>query len=490
MDPSPRALLRIVLPRIPLVFRTALFNALSLSKASSKQDLITEITVAFLRSIMRARRPMRVLQKISTKDPGIKGPTLVAKVTIPSPDDGDHLNDAIKRAIQELGDGSESYTVPSIEAVEAEWIGYKTGVSAKEPRPNLSEPEQYENLMQNVSSSVTTLYFHGGAYFLMDPVTYRDFVSRLAQLTGGRGYSVRYRLAPQHPFPAQLLDGLIAYLSLISPPPGMSHEAVPPRNIVFAGDSAGGNLALALLQLLLTLQRIGMDSIRFHGVDVPIQLPADVAVISPWVDIARSLPSLNTNAHLDYLDPPSATGLSKTEPIPDDLWPASPPRADIFCNASMMVHPLASPLAAAPELWKGMPPIFICLGNESLEDEISVLARRMHQGGGVVDFVLYEGLPHAFPMVFPRSIMGKDCWRRCGEFCSGVVQGLGPSSSRASWAQAFSKPLQFQEVEMKQVSKLSDHEVAEAMKRMQNHAMEREKEALKRWNEQKSKAKL
>jgi acetyl esterase/lipase len=470
--------------------KTALLNALSLSPNSSKQDLQTELTVIIIRSIITIRRSMSYLQHISRKDPGIKGPVSIAKVTIPAPLDENGPRDAIVRAIKELGDGTETYTLPDVEAVNAEWTGYRKGVLKNEPRPDVTEEDQYKILMSTVTSKTAILYFHGGAYFLMSSASHRDPVSRLAKLTGGRGFSVDYRLAPQNPFPAQLLDGLIAYLYLLSPPPGSLHEQVSAKHIVFAGDSAGANLCVAMLQLLLTLQRIGMKTIRFHGVDVPVELPAGIAPNSCWADICRSLPSINANASLDYLDPPSAVGIAKADPIPDDLWPAKPPRAEIFCNASMMAHPLASPLAAKPEHWKGMSPAWLCLGNEGLEDEITVLARRMHAGGGMVDFVGYEGMPHCFAMVFPTSTKGKDCFERQGKFITNVTTGNAPTSSQAVWVKAFSNPLEAMPQKFDSLSKLSDEEVVEAMNRMQTHARRREEEGLKKWNEQQSRAKL
>ncbi|OAP63299.1 hypothetical protein AYL99_02526 [Fonsecaea erecta] len=490
MDLSPRALVRLLLPRLPLLIKTIVFNTLSLSPNSSKQDLTTEVVVVILRSIMSVRKPMGYLQHISTKDPGIKGPIRIAKVTIPPPLDEEGPRDAIVKAIKELGDGSETYTLPDVGGVEAEWTGYQKGVPAHEPRPDVSEDDHYRILMASVSTSTTILYFHGGAYFLMDPASHRVPVSRLARLTGGRGYSVRYRLAPQNPFPAQLLDGLVAYLSLLAPPKGLPHDPVPAKHIVFAGDSAGANLAVALLQLLLSLQRMAVSSIKFHGVDVPVEVPAGICLNSVWADISRSLPSINKNAHLDYLDPPTAEGVSKADPLPDNLWPARPPRANIFCNASMMTHPLVSPLAAGPELWKGMPPAWLCLGNEGLEDEITILARRMHQGGGVVDFVGYEGMPHCFAMVFPKNSKSRDCFERQANFCSDVVNGTSPTSSKFVWVKAFAKPSSIEELNPDQLSRLSDQEVTDAMKTMQNHARKREEEALMTWNAQQTRAKL
>jgi acetyl esterase/lipase len=490
MDISPGALIKLLVPRLPLLLTTAILNTLSLSPNSAKQDLQTEITVVILRSIFNVRKTMSYLQHISLRDPGVKGPLSIAKVTIPPPTDADGPRDAIVRAIKELGDGTETYNLPDVVSVQAEWTGYRKGVAKNEPRPDLPEEDQYRILMAGVSNKTTILYFHGGAYFLMDPCSHRQSVAHLARLTGGRGYSVRYRLAPQNPFPAQLLDALIAYLSLLSPPDGSFHEPVPAASIVFAGDSAGGNLAVALLQLLLTLRRMGLRTIKFHGVDVAIELPAGVALNSCWADLSRSMPSIHKNAQFDYLDPPTGEGISKTDPLPDGVWPARPPRAEIFCNASMLAHPLVSPLAAHPDLWKGMPPAWLCLGNEGLEDEITILARRMHQGGGAVRFVGYEGMPHCFAMIFPASPKGKDCYQRQADFMTDVVTGAGPASSEAVWVKAFSNPPDPKELDFEHLSKITDQEVSSAIERMRDHAWRREQEALKKWNEQQSRAKL
>ncbi|KAL2419230.1 hypothetical protein ABEF95_004757 [Exophiala dermatitidis] len=491
METSLRTLLRLLFPRLPLIVKTALLNALSLSKNSSKQGLKTEVAVVLLRDITSARRTIGFMQSYSSKGPPIKGPTVVAKVTVPPSQDGDGVRDVLCSAIKELGYGNEEYALPDIAAVEAEWTGYRNGVPPNAPRPDLPEPEQYKLLMKHVSSPVTILYFHGGAYYLMDPASVRVTTTRLAKLTGGRCYSVRYRLAPQHPFPAQLLDALVAYLYLLHPPSGSLHEPVPANNIVFSGESAGGNLAIALMQLLLTLQRMGISTIRFHGADVPVQLPAGIAVNSPWVDITRSLPSNIINAHYDYLEPLGHTGLSNTEPLPDEFWPTSPPRADIFCNASSMLHPLVSPVQAHPGSWKGMPPIWMCVGNETLEDEVEVLARRMAQGGGKVNFVGYEGMPHCFAMIFPTSPTGKDCFERWAQFCLEVVSGSSPSSgSTALWAKAKTNPIHFEEIDIQRLNNLTDQEVEKITSNMQKHFLQRENELVKKWTGQQATAKI
>lgn len=87
----------------------------------------------------------------------------ISKVVLPRPD-SDDVRDAVVRAIEGLKEGGEMYTLPEVKAVEAEWTGYRSGVNANAPELDISEEEKYENLMKEVKSDVTILYFHGGAY--------------------------------------------------------------------------------------------------------------------------------------------------------------------------------------------------------------------------------------------------------------------------------------------------------------------------------------
>ncbi len=125
---------------------------------------------------------------------------------------------------------------PDVLPVQAEWHGYRAAASSDAKLPAVSEAAKYQAMMKECKTATTVLYFHGGGYFLLDPASHRPTTKKLAKLTGGRCYSVRYRLAPQDPFPAALVDALSAYLTLLYPPPGAFHEPVRPEYIVFAGD--------------------------------------------------------------------------------------------------------------------------------------------------------------------------------------------------------------------------------------------------------------
>lgn len=480
-------------PRIPLIIKTVILNLLSWSPNSSKQTLVTEVAVTVLRSILSVKKPLSQVQRFGLRDPGIKGPKWIAKASIPIPDadESQELLDLLTGQIRELGTGDETYTLPTVDQVTGEWTGYRKGAASHTNRPDLpSEADHYKALEAETTSPLTILYFHGGAYFMMDPASHRDTTAHLAKLTGGKAFSVRYRLAPQNAFPAQLLDALISYLYLIAPPKDSFHSPISPSNIVFAGDSAGGNLALVLTQLILSLERTNRNTITFHGQSITLLPPAGISSSSPWCDIPRSLPSVTQNAQYDYLDPPSRTGLPRVEQIVDEIWPTSPPRAELFCNASMIHHPLVSPVICRPEHWKNAPPVFFAVGTEGLEDEICLTAKRIHQAGVPVQLVNYEGMPHCFAMIFKTSPAAKDCFNRWAKFCLDAVNHNITDTKTALVMKLFSNPLEFREVSWDEACRVSDEQAEKCFKEAEEEATKREAVEVKAWREQQTKAKL
>jgi acetyl esterase/lipase len=122
------------------------------------------------------------------------------------------------------------------------------------------------------------LYVHGGAYYFGSVNEHRYQIQRHARKLKARCLAPRYRLAPQFPFPCGLHDCLAAYLYLLG-----RHDHT---EIIVAGDSAGGGMALALLVVL-----------RDRG----LPLPAGGILLSPWVDLMHSFPSICGSAELDYI---------------------------------------------------------------------------------------------------------------------------------------------------------------------------------------------
>ena len=143
--------------------------------------------------------------------------------------------------------------------LKGEWIEMKSHLHAEQRDP-ASVPKR------------TLLYVHGGAYFFSSVATERYQIQRHARKLNCRAFAPRYRLAPQYPFPCAILDVLAAYLYLVD----SCH--IPPGEILISGDSSGGGLVLGLLCLLR---------------DVSLPLPAGAMLISPWVDLLHSFPSIN-----------------------------------------------------------------------------------------------------------------------------------------------------------------------------------------------------
>ena len=479
MDTSPLGLLRLSLPKVPLLLKSALYHTLWLSPTSTKVNLKVELIVAFIRSLLDSPTPNPISkqQAWSLKDPGIKGRLWVSKVTFPVPsgDRGEGVLALLTRAIDDLKTRpDQNYTVPTVLPVEAEWTGYRPNVHKDRERPCLSEHQHYENLMKETKSDVTILYFHGGVHYMMDPATHRQTCARLAQLTGGRCLNVRYRLAPQNPFPAALLDGLVYYLTLLYPPEGSYHKPVVASKIIFAGDSAGGNLAIALLQLLLQINRTASselpatpkNTIDFHGqpISLPLPLPGGIGCTSPWLDTSRCLPSISHNAKYDYLPPPLTAHRVATFPS-CDLWPTDPPRGDIYSELSMLTHPLVSPLAASS--WQGSPPVWLGLGEEMLADEIKHVASKLARQGTIVRLEQYEGQCHCFGQIFES--LGVVPARRMiwnwATFCQLAAKGA-VKESRGVWVKGKGCEEEV-EVDIKELSPFSDEDVRYAMRKAQ-----------------------
>ncbi|KAL1411376.1 hypothetical protein Q8F55_002332 [Vanrija albida] len=209
--------------------------------------------------------------------------------------------------------GVKWWQVRAGQGVEAEWIAmrseYKEAVELdhkkKSAKKSDKDDQDDDEFLPEMDRLRCLLYIHGGAYYWGSINTHRYSIWRYARKINGRCFAVNYRKAPQYPFPCAVQDCLAAWLYLVNPPPGAEHKPVDPKNIVIAGDSAGGGLVLALLQILRDVQ----------GLDVP----AGAALISPWSDLTHSFPSILQNTATDVVPPYSF--IHK----PSSLWPPPPP---------------------------------------------------------------------------------------------------------------------------------------------------------------------
>ncbi|PWI68866.1 hypothetical protein PCL_01251 [Purpureocillium lilacinum] len=439
-------ILKALLPKLPLILRTIVAHILNLSETAPYLDLRSALIVTVLRSFCEPNpsRPSSVssIQRLTVRDPGVKGRLWISTYASPPPPD-DGARDALSRAIAALKPPPSQVEPPVAEAlavppyapagVEAEWTGYRAGAAPDERPPRISERDKYREMMKECTHPATVLYLHGGGYYLCDPASHRPTTKKLAKITGGRCYSVRYRLAPGHAFPAALLDAFVSYLTLLYPPPDAYHEPVRPEHIVVSGDSAGGNLTLALLQLLLELRRQGQP-VMWHGSARDVPLPAAVACNSPWMDVTHSSPLFEgSDPHpFDYLPKPAIS--ARGQVVPCDVWPATPPRKFLYAADAAVAHPLVSPITARS--WAGAPPVYMCTGWELLGFEDRFFAKRLVADGVRVVFEDYEAMPHCFALILTKTPNARRCFDAWGAFVRRAVDGPDGIESSATGIRA------------------------------------------------------
>lgn len=224
------------------------------------------------------------------------------------------------------------------------------------------------------------LYLHGGGYFACSAESHRPITVAFAR-QGFRVLAPNYRLAPENQFPAAVDDSVSAYRGLLG-------EGYSPAQIVVAGDSAGGGLALALLLML-------------RSEHVP--LPAGAAVFSPWTDLAATGDSIRTNADRCAMFHGPDIGLSARYYLGD-----VDPR-----------NPLASPLYAD---LAGLPPLLIHVGaDEVLRDDSTRLAERAREAGVRVELKVWPVVPHAWQLAAHRIPEARESLSESAEFLRGLV---------------------------------------------------------------------
>ena len=204
----------------------------------------------------------------------------------------------------------------------------------------------------------TVLYFFGGGHTLGSPEEDIVITAPLAALAGVRVVAPRYPLAPEHPYPAALEVAETVYRALL--------PSVAPARLVVAGESAGGNLALALFQRA-----------RAEG----LSMPAALALLSPWADLDHC-----GDSHAANRDP----SLVSTDGDLDDL-------ARLYRGAHRSDDPLISPLHAD---FTGLPSTFMTTGTRDLLLSDAVrLDAAMRADGVDVTLRVWEGMWHVFELV-------------------------------------------------------------------------------------------
>jgi acetyl esterase/lipase len=238
----------------------------------------------------------------------------------------------------------------------------------------------------------TIMYCHGGGYYFCSPRTHRSIVFGLATRADAAVFSLDYRLAPEHRFPAALDDATAAYRQLIV-------DGIAPESIIIAGDSAGGGLALATLVALR---------------DAGDPMPAGGLLFSPWTDLAATGASIRTN---DALDPMfSGSAIERA--------------GKIYLGDTPATHPYASPVYADLH---GLPPLFIMAGStEVLLDDSRRVADNARAAGVDCELEVWNKMPHVWPIFAPFIPEGNRALDHAASFVRRVTSRAAQPSSAMS----------------------------------------------------------
>jgi monoterpene epsilon-lactone hydrolase len=225
------------------------------------------------------------------------------------------------------------------------------------------------------------LYFHGGV--VGDAFLAADLASQVGRRTRAKVISVDYRLAPEHPYPAAVDDALAAYEALL-------HNGTAPSDIAFAGESAGGGLAVATLV-----------NARDHG----LPLPAAAFVMSPYADLTLAGTTMETKREVDPLMSREALQSRVTD----------------YTAGQDAALGLISPIFAD---LSGLPPLIIQAGtHEVLLDDAVRLARQAATADVEVTLDITPGVPHVFQTFYPILDEATAALDRAGELLSAHLAG-------------------------------------------------------------------
>jgi monoterpene epsilon-lactone hydrolase len=227
------------------------------------------------------------------------------------------------------------------------------------------------------------LYFHGGVYVIGDAFLAADLASQVGRRTHAKVISVDYRLAPEHPYPAAVDDALAAYEALL-------HDGIAPSDIAFAGESAGGGLAIATLV-----------NARDHG----LPLPAAAYVMSPYADLTLAGTTIETRREVDPL-------------LNRELLQA---RVADYTSGEDAALGLISPVFAD---LSGLPPLIIQAGtHEVLLDDALRLAQQAATADVEVTLDITPGVPHVFQAYHGFLDEAAAALDRAGQFLSAHLEG-------------------------------------------------------------------
>jgi len=241
---------------------------------------------------------------------------------------------------------------------------------------------------------------HGGGFALGSAHSHRKLAGHLAKACGTAAFVVDFRRAPEHPYPAQVEDGLAVYEALL----GAGHR---PEDLTLVGDSAGANLAISM-------------TLRLAAEGRPA--PSGVVAISPWLNMENTGATIETNDATDFLI--TREGLQGNI----DRY---------LSGGASPTDPMVNPLYAD---YGGFPRLYVCASDaESLFDDAERLVGLARAAGVDVTYSIGRGQQHVYPLQAGRldaadeEIRAIARWYRAG-------RGRAGASSSPARASAVAEP--------------------------------------------------
>jgi len=233
------------------------------------------------------------------------------------------------------------------------------------------------------------LYVHGGGYVSCSTRTHRPVTTALARMARCRVFSLDYRWAPEHPFPAAVDDAIASILWLV-------RNGVAPAKIAVAGDSAGGGLVLAAM---LRLREQGFT------------LPGCAVCLSPWVDLTGANKYQNAGSCSMFQPHDIATF------------------AALYLNGASPELPEASPVFAD---LRGLPPLLIHVSNtELLFDDAVRLHGKAIRCGVRSTLRIFPELPHVWQILFGIVPEARTSLQQIANFiCESLSVDVAPGKLR------------------------------------------------------------
>ncbi len=244
-------------------------------------------------------------------------------------------------------------------------------------------------LAPNADSRRRLLYIHGGAYIMGSALSHRRITSKLSEISNSAVLAVDYRLMPEHSRMAGVEDCRNAYRWLLEHGPD---GAAGPSAVFVAGDSAGGNLALALLAWIR---------------DQHLRAPNAAVALSPQTDATLGSPSLKTNLATDPMLGPLFKALARV-PRTLLLW------AGWLQNRVRPCDPLVSPVFGD---LSGLPPLLV-QGSavEMLRDDSRRYVNKALAASSPVTLQTWQHMVHVWHIFHPDLPESRQAFDEIGKF--------------------------------------------------------------------------